>query len=69
MAPFINKRKCPAQNNICKVIPACPTGAISYVADEKERLGGKIVIDSALCDDCGICIQECCGHAIEVMSA
>ncbi len=69
MAPFIDKRKCPAQNEICKVISACPTGAISYVADKSERLGGKIVIDEAACNDCGICVEECCGNAIEVMSA
>ncbi len=65
MAPTINKRKCPAQNNICKVIPACPREAITYVEDEKERLGGKIVIDATKCDDCGICVEECCGRAIE----
>ncbi len=69
MAPIINKRKCPAQNEICKVISACPTGAIAYVADKNERLGGKIVIDAAACNDCGIYVEECCGHAIEVMSA
>ena len=48
MKPVINKRKCPAQNELCKAIPACPTGAISYSADENEPLGGKIVIDEAI---------------------
>jgi ferredoxin len=52
--PFINKRRCPAQDQICKAIPACPHGAISYVADETERLGGKIVFDYEKCDGCGI---------------
>ncbi len=51
MTPTINKRKCPAQNEICKAIPACPTGAIIYVEDEQEPLRGKIVIDAALCND------------------
>ncbi len=65
MTPTINKRKCPAQNEICKAIPACPAGAITYVEDEQEPLGGKIVIDAALCDDCGACIEACCGQAID----
>lgn len=69
MAPTINKRKCPAQDDLCTVIPACPSGAISYVVDQKERLGGKIVIDAAACNDCGICVEECCGHAIEAAAA
>lgn len=65
MTPAINKGKCPAQNEPCKAIPACPNGAIAYVEDEKEPLGGKIVIDDALCSDCGACIEACCGQAIE----
>ncbi len=65
MTPTINKRKCPAQNEICKAIPVCPTGAIIYVEDEQEPLGGKIVIDAALCNDCGACIEACCGQAID----
>lgn len=64
MTPIINKRKCPAQKELCKVIPACPSGAISYVEDENEPLGGKIVIDEVLCTECGICVVECCGSAI-----
>ena len=67
MKPVINKRKCPAQNELCKVIPACPSGAISYIADENEPLGGKIVIDQALCNECGQCVEDCCGQAIEMV--
>jgi len=67
MKPVINKRKCPAQNELCKAIPACPSGAISYIADENEPLGGKIVIDETLCTECEICVEECCGHAIEMV--
>lgn len=66
MKPIINKRKCPAQNEMCKAIPACPEGAISYVEDENEPLGGKILIDEAKCTECGICVEECCGSAIEM---
>lgn len=66
MQPFINKRRCPAQDKICKAIPACPKGAIRYVADESEPLGGKIVFDYELCDECGACEQACCGSAIEM---
>ena len=50
--------------DICKVIPACPTGAIRYVADAQARLGGRIVIDELLCNECGLCLTECCGQAI-----
>lgn len=62
---FINKRKCLSIQEICKAIPACPTEALSYVIDENEPLGGRIVIDSPLCNECAICILECCGNAIE----
>jgi ferredoxin len=67
MKPSVDKRKCPAQNELCKAIPACPTGAISYVEDENEPLGGKIVIDETLCNDCGLCVDACCGQAIEMV--
>ena len=56
MKPIINKRKCPAQNELCKAIPACPTDAILYVADENEPLGGKIIIDEKLCNECAQCV-------------
>ena len=67
MKPVVNKRKCPAQANICTVIKTCPYGAIRYVEDVQEPLGGRIVIDEALCDGCGLCASECCGHAIEMV--
>lgn len=66
MQPVINKRRCPAQDQICKAIPVCPRGAIRYVADATERLGGKIVIDESLCDGCAACVTACCGSAIEM---
>jgi len=66
MLPFINKRRCPAQDKLCKAIPACPKGAIRYVEDAAEPLGGKIVIIEARCDGCGVCVTECCGSAIEM---
>jgi ferredoxin len=66
MTAIINKRKCPAQNDLCKAIPACPTGAITYVVDENEPLGGRIVIDASLCNNCEACIEACCGQAIEM---
>ena len=67
MKPVINKNKCPAQKEMCKVIQACPEGALNYIADENEPLGGKIVVDEALCSECGLCVEECCGHAIEMV--
>ena len=66
MQPTIIRRRCPAQDNVCKAIPACPKSAIRYVADESEPLGGKIVFEYELCDACGTCVQECCGSAIEM---
>ncbi len=66
MKPTINKRKCPAQKEICKAIPACPKEALIYIGDEDEPLGGKIIIDEGCCDGCGLCAAECCGQAIEM---
>ena len=66
MTAVLNKRKCPAQNFMCQPITACPTGAITYQEDENEPLGGKILINSELCNDCGLCIDACCGQAIEL---
>ena len=62
--PSVITQKCPAMADICKAIPVCPTGAIRYVADARERLGGRIVIEEALCNACGLCVTECCGQAI-----
>jgi Pyruvate/2-oxoacid:ferredoxin oxidoreductase delta subunit len=64
MKPSVVKKMCPAMKDICKVIPACPTGAIQYVTDEQDPLGGRIVIDEGRCNECGVCVTECCGHAI-----
>ena len=67
MKPVINKQKCPAQKEMCKAIQACPDGALKYISDENEPLGGKIVVDEALCSECGLCVEECCGQAIEMI--
>jgi Pyruvate/2-oxoacid:ferredoxin oxidoreductase delta subunit len=66
MKPVIEKRRCSALEAVCLAIPACPTGAITYVEDDNEPLGGRIVIDYTLCDECGICAVECCGEAIRM---
>jgi len=66
MKPFISKRKCPAQQSICQPIQVCPNGAIQYVADEDEPLGGRIVFDHDRCQECGQCVTACCGQAIEM---
>jgi len=66
MPAVINKRKCAAQENICLPITTCPSEAIAYVADDNEPLGGRIIIDITLCDDCGVCVDACCGQAIEI---
>jgi Pyruvate/2-oxoacid:ferredoxin oxidoreductase delta subunit len=67
MKPVLNERKCPVQEQICKAIPACPQGAIAYFVDNKARLGGRIVFDYEKCNECGICVTECCGSAIDLI--
>jgi Pyruvate/2-oxoacid:ferredoxin oxidoreductase delta subunit len=62
----IVKHKCPAQQDICQAIAACPRGAIGYIEDAQERFGGRIVFDYDRCDGCGRCVTECCGAAIEM---
>ncbi len=69
MLPQLIKRRCPALADMCKAIVACPTGAIYFVADEQERLGGKILFNYEKCDGCGQCAAECCGTAIEMKEA
>jgi ferredoxin len=64
MEPVLEKRRCPAQPQLYKAIQACPTGAIAYVEDEQEPLGGRIEFDQSKCDGCGKCAEECCGKAI-----
>ena len=66
MKPVIDKRRCSALEAVCLAIPACPNGAIAYVEDDDEPLGGRIVIDYKLCDECGTCAVECCGEAIQM---
>jgi Pyruvate/2-oxoacid:ferredoxin oxidoreductase delta subunit len=66
MKPVIDKRRCSALEAVCLVIPACPNGAIVYVEDNDEPLGGRIVIDYTLCDACGTYAVECCGEAIQM---
>ena len=60
----IDTRKCPAQEKVCTVIPACPTGAVRYEPDAKSKLGGRIVIVDELCNECGLCVTVCCGQAV-----
>ena len=66
MKPVLNERKCPMQGQICQAIPACSEGAILYFVDEAAPLGGRIVFDYEKCNECGICVTECCGAAIEL---
>jgi Pyruvate/2-oxoacid:ferredoxin oxidoreductase delta subunit len=68
MKPMIDIRRCPAQEAICLAIQVCEPGAIHFVEDEHEPLGGRITIDYDLCDECGRCAEECCGRAIEMQS-
>lgn len=95
MKPKINDKKCGAGKDSCKIIKACPTGAISYIEVEDaitdrevdcksgscgcgcdcgegaSDCGGspyaRIVIDYDKCIECGLCADECCGTAIEMV--
>jgi ferredoxin len=51
---------------VCTAIKNCSTGALSYVDDENEPLGGLIVINYDLCEECGTCSKVCCGSAIDL---
>lgn len=49
------------------VIPACPAGAVRYVADSQAPLGGRTLIAQELCNEYQQCVSVCCGHAIVVV--
>jgi Pyruvate/2-oxoacid:ferredoxin oxidoreductase delta subunit len=66
MKPYIIKERCSAQPGICPPIKECPMKAVYYVEDEDEPIGGRIEIDPSKCDGCGICVDVCCGHCIEM---
>ncbi len=66
MEPMLDRRRCPAQPQMCQAIRACPTGAIAYVEDEEEPLGGRIEFDLDRCDGCGRRAEACCGSAIQM---
>ena len=66
MKPVLNERKCPVQEQICRAIPACPKAAISNIVDANAPLGGRIVFDYEKSNECGICVTECYGLAIDL---
>jgi len=47
-------------------IKECPEKAVTFVEDEDEPIGGRIVIDDEKCTGCGLCVNICCGHCIEM---
>jgi len=66
MKAYIDKRKCPASSQFCKPILECPEKAISWIEDNEEAFGARIVIDKELCTGCGVCVPLCCSDCIEV---
>jgi Indolepyruvate ferredoxin oxidoreductase, alpha and beta subunits len=66
MKAFIDKTKCASDNRICMPIKQCPSGAISWVEDDDEPLGSRMEVDIDKCNGCGICVDLCCGHCIEL---
>jgi Fe-S-cluster-containing hydrogenase component 2 len=67
MKTFLDERKYPVVHQICMAIPACPVQAITYIHDDDLPLGGKIIFDYRRCNNCGECVEFCCGSAIEIM--
>lgn len=66
MRPYINDMKCIVNMDLCTVIRQCDQKAISYIKDDNEPLGGKIIFDYSKCNECGNCARLCCGNAIEM---
>lgn len=67
MRPYINEKKCYVNPQICTAIKGCDQNAISYIEDDEEPLGGKIIFDYEKCNECGNCAKVCCGDAIDIM--
>jgi Pyruvate/2-oxoacid:ferredoxin oxidoreductase delta subunit len=67
MKPVLIKNKCYVQKEICTAIKACPSGTITFLDDEAEPLGGKIIFEMDKCTGCGLCAKECCGNAIKML--
>lgn len=66
MKAYIDKAKCASDNRICKPMKECPICAISRIEDEDEPLGSRMEIDHDKCNGCGIYVDQCCGHCIEL---
>lgn len=71
MKPNLLKHKCMVQKEISRTyartaIKACSVGAVVFVEDDEEPLGGKILFDLDKCNGCGKCATACCGEAIEM---
>lgn len=66
MIAYIELGKCASDNRICKPLKECPVQAIAWVEDDEEPLGSRMEVDSEKCTGCGICVDLCCGHCIEM---
>jgi NAD-dependent dihydropyrimidine dehydrogenase PreA subunit len=66
MKAYIDMDKCASDNRICKPLKECPVGAINWIEDDDEPLGSRMEINNESCTGCGICVDLCCGHCIEL---
>jgi len=66
MKAYIDKHKCYSDNRLCKPLTDCPAKAISWIEDDDEPLGSRIVVDEDKCTGCGSCLPLCCGDCIEL---
>lgn len=66
MKAYIDKQKCASDSRICRPLKECPSSAITWIEDDDEPLGSRMEVDSGQCDGCGICVELCCGHCIDI---
>lgn len=66
MKAILDKSRCMSENRICKPLKECPAEAITWTEDEDEPLGSRMEINEEKCTGCGLCVDLCCGHCIEL---
>lgn len=63
---YIDMEKCPSLEEYCEPMRKCPLGTIHREQDDSTAMGWRTYVDSTKCDGCGLCVDLCCGGAIEI---